>query len=235
MKRLLRGLGCAGVVLLGLFVAAFFLGNGMVFPFGMAGHLMLGWAWYLGDTLPQVRPSVPVLVETAIVVVVLGVGLHWFLGWFVRERYRTAWTPARTAAVLGGIVLMFTTSIASAGLAHQTAWLGRAPLTETSWFSKRDATDVLDSACRRADWSSGVMGLSFQVGHDPLDYELGRFHYVFAEEDDRNLLFVFPRDPVEQALYGGQKCLEVDAMPHAIPVPPEELAEHIADPWLGTY
>lgn len=198
-------------------------------------RVAFGWVSFLWRVLPEVEPNWLALGEAAVVLVLLAGGLHAFLRWLAREREQPPWPLRRSLGLLLAVVLMFGTSIASAGIAHQLVWLQRDGYTERTFYRKADATYVLDQACRRADWSKGPHGLAWMVGEEARTFDIDRFHYVFLSEGGRNLMFVFPREPELQARVGGQKCLEVDLMPNAIPVPPEELAEHIADPWLGTY
>ena len=175
------------------------------------------------------------MAESAVVIVLLAGGLHWFMGWFVGARGRCSWSWSRSLAVLGAVLLLFATSIASAGLAHQSAWLLRDDLTTRNWRPAPDLTATLDRACRRADFTLGIEGVAAIIGEDPTGFDVDHLHYLLLDEPDRSVLLVFPRDPAERARLGGQKCLDVDGLPHAIPVAPEDIEAHIADPWLDTY
>lgn len=90
-------------------------------PFVILG----GWVSFLRRVLPEVKPDGPSVMVGAIALVLFGAGVHG-LG---RSWRRTAkpdagpWRIRWTAAVVLGVVLLFTAGISVVAVTHQVAWL----------------------------------------------------------------------------------------------------------------
>jgi prepilin-type processing-associated H-X9-DG protein len=105
---------------------------GLALPIDFVGTLVLGWAWYLSRTLPNVQVASAGVSTAAVCIVLFFIGSHIFLGWLYREietsAGRTAAPIARwkwrwTSALLAVIVLMFVAGMSVVGVTHQLGWL----------------------------------------------------------------------------------------------------------------
>ncbi len=126
MRSVLRVVGVVGVI---LFAFCLLLGP-LDWLFWLVWHLAAGWAYYLGRTLPQLRPNPAEFAVAGVALAVVTVGGHRLGRWLYGPGWRTAWT----AKAVGLFVLLFACGTAAVGVAHQTAWLVRSPdgLTHTS-------------------------------------------------------------------------------------------------------
>ena len=121
------GLGMAIVLVVGLISAS--VGNEVVLE--VWATLLAGWIGFLQRVGPKMRPTLGGLVTFLGCLVVLGPGLHLFLGWLyrsigradtgARRRWRVRWT----AALLALVVLMFVAGISAVGVVHQAGWIAR--------------------------------------------------------------------------------------------------------------
>jgi len=124
---------------LGLPVLAFgccgLLGLLSVFPFEVAFTLAFGWAQFLSRVIPQITVDWAGIETALICLVGLGVGLHYFCGWFYgqigtnhsNQNSRKHWRLTWTTCLLSVVVLMFVAGVAAIGMVHQTVWLANSP------------------------------------------------------------------------------------------------------------
>lgn len=103
--------------------------------------LAVGWIVFLNDVLPDVTFRWEALVETGVVVTVLGLGSHLFLSWLWRQS-RTAeaqaspWPARWSLSLLAMLVLLFGATMSTVGVAHHLGWLVTSPepLVRSSFF-----------------------------------------------------------------------------------------------------
>ena len=142
MKRAIRWFGIAIGILLLFFAVISVLGT--LFVFQVPITLAFGWIAFLARVLPKMQPSLSGAVVAGVlaaVVVCLG---QWLAGSFY-NRPETAeaggrrWPLRWTLLGLGGLVLVFGLTIASAGIIHQTGWLASSKQSwiESSWDTPR--------------------------------------------------------------------------------------------------
>ncbi len=107
---------------------------GFFLPIDVIGNLLVGWAFFLVRTVPEVSVSWDGLATAVVCLVGFALGLHLFLRWLagaIPEQvegdepgpFPTAWKARWTAMVVGLVVLLFASGIAATGVAHQTGWL----------------------------------------------------------------------------------------------------------------
>ena len=98
-----------------------------ILGFGDVATLLFGWVPFLIHAVSQIRVRWGPIGSTAVYVVLLLSGSHYFLRWLYREMRGSAVPPNwNWRWTIGGflvIVLMFTSGMAAIGAAHQTAWL----------------------------------------------------------------------------------------------------------------
>jgi hypothetical protein len=131
-KKKRTALQLFGRVLLWICLCLFLLALLGVLPIGLVlefGVLVLvGWLEYLIQVLPRVRFNAEIALDAAIALALAVFGLHRILRWWTRKQrgesamWRFSWTARITAMAL----LLFATSIAATGIAHQVGWLFRA-------------------------------------------------------------------------------------------------------------
>jgi hypothetical protein len=92
-------------------------------PLQAAYYVLAGWVYFLRRTLPEVAPEAGVVLTAGACLAGLGVGLHLFLRWL---RAHAGWRPGATAALLGGVVLLFAAGLAVVGMWRQVSWLVRS-------------------------------------------------------------------------------------------------------------
>lgn len=191
--RLLKPLGKVLVVLFGLALLAC---SGLFWTVEMPVTLAVGWFRYLRDVVPQVRPDPAVIAESLLVLAVLAAGLHAFAGWFARER-GASWSAGRTAGLLSAVLLMFVVSIASAGVAHQVAWLAQEDLTVPSWPELTHEGRLCTRLARAYDPLEALVA-------DPVSFELDDWSYRVMAWPDGTQVLVWPRGAGASA--GGIAC-----------------------------
>ena len=101
------------------------------FAWSIGWHLLTGWAYYLGRTLPQLRPNPAEFAVAGVALVILIVGCHRIGRGLAGPGWRRKWT----LQAVGLLVLLFACGTAAVGVTHQAGWLVRspAPLTESTW------------------------------------------------------------------------------------------------------
>ncbi len=99
---------------------------------GIAATMLFGWVPFLIHAVPQIRVRWSPIGSTAVYIVLLLSGSHYFLRWLYREMRGSAvpsnWNWRWTVGAFLIIVLMFTSGMAAIGAAHQTAWLVHSPV-----------------------------------------------------------------------------------------------------------
>ena len=92
-----------------------------------AWHLLAGWAYYLGRTVPRLNPDPAEFAVAAVALAVLAVGGHRVGRWLGPPLLGRPWRAGWTARSVGLLVLLFACGTAAIGLTHQAAWLARSP------------------------------------------------------------------------------------------------------------
>jgi prepilin-type processing-associated H-X9-DG protein len=122
------------VVWLSLFVGILFILScmGLVLPIEIPVVLALGWIWYLARTLPDIHVARSGVATAAICLLLLLVGLQYFVGWLYREIRKLGgnhagrdmrWKWRWTLNMVAGVILLFAAGIATVGMTHQLGWL----------------------------------------------------------------------------------------------------------------
>lgn len=146
-RRVAKIVGALVAVLFALF---FMLATGLLFIVQAAWLLALGWATFVVETLPNVTVSWGSVATAAATTALLAVGVHRFLRWVwpLARPGVGSWRPRWTAVLLSLLALLFGTSVASVGIAHQIGWLATGPpLIENSWLRDATTLSALESAC----------------------------------------------------------------------------------------
>jgi hypothetical protein len=119
--------------LLGLLFVLFLLCLGFPLPFDIVGNLLFGWVPFLGR-IAELSINWNGVATVTVCVILLFTGFHCFLSWFTRHWHipvegqeQPVWRLRWTAAIVCGVLLLFTAGIAATGLTHQTIWLVTAP------------------------------------------------------------------------------------------------------------
>jgi hypothetical protein len=125
------------LVALAIVFFIFAVASGMCFIPGtdIALYLIFGWVPYLLRVVPRLTVRWDMIASTAVYLVLLAAGTHFFLRWLYREVKRAAapaeppppWKWRRTLGGLVVVLLMFAAGTAAVGITHQTAWLVRSP------------------------------------------------------------------------------------------------------------
>lgn len=112
-------------------------------PAVLSFDFLLGWVIFLVGTVEQATLNQNAVLTAAACMVLLAVGLHFFLRWIhAQSRFAVAaegasprrWKVGWTAAVLALIVLMFVAGTAGVGFSRQVVWLATSPLNWHSMF-----------------------------------------------------------------------------------------------------
>lgn len=134
--RLLAVVGGIGVV------SVFCCGGGLVYPFQVGFYLAFGWFPFLWDKLGRLGFSGEAALGATLALAGLAFLGHRLGSWLWASTVSGEPGPWRwrwTLSIVALILLMFATSVASAGLLHQAGWLLRAdePLVENSFDAYR--------------------------------------------------------------------------------------------------
>jgi prepilin-type processing-associated H-X9-DG protein len=122
-------------------IAAYLLGcAGFAVPIDLAFAIAVGWVFYLARVVPEIRIGWGGVLMAVVCLVGFSAGSHAFFGWLYSQVRATPpegarrWSPRWTAALVSVVVLMFVAGMATAGVAHQMAWLFTAdePFAGTS-------------------------------------------------------------------------------------------------------
>jgi hypothetical protein len=86
--------------------------------------VLFGWISFLVRVVPEVKPDGPTVLVGAAALLLFAVGVHWLgRSWRGTANPAGRWRARWTAAVVLGVVLLFTAGIAVIGITHQVAWL----------------------------------------------------------------------------------------------------------------
>ncbi|WP_422924828.1 DUF1559 domain-containing protein [Singulisphaera sp. PoT] len=117
------------LIIIAFVVSMLLICMGIILPFDLALNLAFGWAPFLYRVIPQLTLNVGSVLAATAAVVAFALGLHGFLTWLVPRlaeagsnsqwRWRKRWT----AAVVGGVVILFASGVATVGVVHQLGWL----------------------------------------------------------------------------------------------------------------
>lgn len=202
-----------------LFVLAFLVGNGMAFLVTVPVVLAFGWVVYVTEVLPEVQLNPAALAEAGVVLAVLAGGVHAFARWLAHER-GGAWSVARTGGLLAGVMLMFVVSIASAGVAHQVAWLASEDLLESSWAVRPRSLELCLDLAQQPDPAAAL-------GSEPARFEVDTYAIRIMDVLDDVQVLMWPRDAVQRLDEGAVICdglggagtLEPEVLAHCLTLP----------------
>ncbi|AGC46815.1 hypothetical protein MYSTI_05538 [Myxococcus stipitatus DSM 14675] len=212
-----RLLSWIGVLFVG---QCFLLALGQTWVFLAPFLLVFGWISFLQRVLPEVTFSGRAIAEALGVTGVLAVGAHVFLRRLWRQRRADSpgpseW-PARWSVMLvAAMVLLFTATMASVGVAHHVGWMmsGRVPLTRSSWpqwniDGSRSAGLLCETALTHVKAGTPTERLSLKLLEDPETRARAEALHVVSRvsEDQERYLLVFPRDPRSREEAGGAYC-----------------------------
>lgn len=88
--------------------------------------LMIGWIYFLADTVPEVHLNWLLIGEAAACIVVVAIGGHYFCRWLwaqMAHEGRPPWRPQWTAVGLASVLLLFVAGLASVGVTEHIAYL----------------------------------------------------------------------------------------------------------------
>lgn len=205
MKRALR---IAAWIAFALFGIVLMMSMGLFAPLELMFWLVAGWARFTVDTLPRVSVSWGHVAMAAATVALLSFGLHRFLKWLAPSMGGPEWRWRWTLSAVALLALLFGTSVASAGIVHQTAWLASQPMFEDRWGRRRyDAPGALGETCQelwRRAGSGPLEGFQAEMARHP---RYSSLHVVPVPRGPGVLaLAVFPRDPALRRAAGIATC-----------------------------
>jgi prepilin-type processing-associated H-X9-DG protein len=105
---------------------------GLVLPIEIPVFLAFGWIWYLARTLPEIQIARSGVVTAAACLLLLVVGMQYFLGWLYGELRKptsdhaardSRWKWRWTLSLVVGVMLLFAAGTATVGVTHQLGWL----------------------------------------------------------------------------------------------------------------
>ncbi|MDB5352750.1 MAG: hypothetical protein JWN86_3997 [Planctomycetota bacterium] len=119
LRRFGIGLGLLGAIAILLAM------TGASAELQMLGGLAFGWWSYVARMAPRVTVSMTGMATAGVCLGLFTAGLHGFLRWLHRETRGgdSRWKPRWTLSIVGVIVVMFASGIATVGVAHQAGWL----------------------------------------------------------------------------------------------------------------
>jgi prepilin-type processing-associated H-X9-DG protein len=158
---------------------------GLLAPVDFFVAVTFGWIWYLARTIPEIQIARSGLATAAVCLILLVVGLQYFLGWLYRELRNpdsdpkagdSRWKWRWTLGLVAGVILLFSAGTATVGVTHQLGWL----------ISSRELLFVSDlggarNAARRA-WSMNNLK---QIGLGLEQYEQAHQMYPPGGTFDR--------------------------------------------------
>ncbi len=123
-----------------LFMVFILASVGMAYPVEFVFHALCGWIFYLVNTLPNVGFNLEMIL-CGLGALGLAVWLaHCFLRWLRsagdEHAERKPWPPRATLACASLLLIMFGAAIAITGIVHQTGWLLRDKMVESSMRSR---------------------------------------------------------------------------------------------------
>jgi prepilin-type processing-associated H-X9-DG protein len=118
---------------------------GFGLPFDLALSVAFGWVFYLARVVPEIKVGWGSVLLAVLCLIGFSAGSHAFLRWLYAQAMTTPpegarrWSPRWTAALVSVVVLMFVAGMATAGVAHQMAWLFTAdePFVDNGRFLNR--------------------------------------------------------------------------------------------------
>lgn len=86
--------------------------------------VLFGWIPFLWRVLGEVRPDGPSVLVGVLALLLFAVGVHWLgRSWRGAANPAGKWRVRWTAAVVSGVILLFSAGISVIGMTHQIAWL----------------------------------------------------------------------------------------------------------------
>lgn len=113
------------VVMFALFFLPLFVWNGEYYLMGVS-TLLIGWIPFFGTVIPQVSWNGGAIATAMVCGLGFMIGTHSMGRWWWASRTgTTSWKKGWTLVIAGGVVLLFSASIAVIGVIHQVTWLAR--------------------------------------------------------------------------------------------------------------
>jgi prepilin-type processing-associated H-X9-DG protein len=146
---------------------------GLVLPIEVPAVLALGWPWYLARTIPEIHIARSGVATAVACLLLLVVGLQYFLGWLYRELHNpgsdhatrgSRWKWRWTISLVAGVIVLFAAGTATVGVTHQLGWL----------ITSKEALVVSDSDAVRRVQSTNKLK---QIGLALASYE--QAHHSF--------------------------------------------------------
>jgi hypothetical protein len=219
MRTFLRYLFRAGVVLGGFFFLVVFVGGmGAVWLMEVPILLAVGWIPFIVRVFPEVTLNIPAILETVLVVAVLGVGSHLFLRWLwqqlrAQQGEASPWPVRWSVSALALLVLLFLATMATVGIGHHLGWLAssRDPLVQSDWLfrtSQWSTPSLCDKALALA--REGVSDAEIPrmlLTQEETREKAEQMHVVIQrKEGSKETVLVFSRDPVVRGENGVVRC-----------------------------
>jgi len=166
-------------------------------------RLLIGWAPYLADVIPQTQVNVELWLCSLGALALGIIGLQWLM-----SRLRTAqpWPWRWTLAWCAMLIVLFSTSIAAVGIVHQTGWLFRLD----RWLLMRDGVTEMITFTNAAkvltatkQYASAHDGKLPEVCADLMP-EIVTDSRIFWASMDRNI-------PSEPFIYAGAGLCDTDS------------------------
>ncbi|WP_342375014.1 hypothetical protein NVS55_27345 [Myxococcus stipitatus] len=213
----LKVLSWLGVLLVG---QCFLLALGQTWVFLAPFLLVFGWISFLQRVIPEATFSGKAIAEALVVTGVLAAGAHVFLRRLWRQLHADSpgaseWPVRWSVMLVAAMVLLFTATMASVGVAHHVGWMmsGRAPLTRSSWpqwnvDGSRSAGWLCEAALQHVKAGTPLEQLSLKLLKDPDTRARAEALHIVSRvsEDKETYLLVFPRDPRSRDEAGGSYC-----------------------------